>query len=106
MTDDSVPHGPIRLGPMRRFTKAMIFISKKMIRNADRDRDEQDDGGGGEEAEDADVRLPERVQRSLDEPRQQAADPQRDERDVDRHEDDEQRHEELAQRGSGGSRGG
>ena len=29
-----MPHGPIRLGPMRRFTNAMIFISKKMIRNA------------------------------------------------------------------------
>ena len=34
MTDASVPHGPMRLGPMRRLTKAMTFISKKMFMNA------------------------------------------------------------------------
>ena len=29
-----MPQGPIRLGPMRRLTKAMTFISKKMFMNA------------------------------------------------------------------------
>ena len=33
-TDSSVPHGPTRSGPMRRFIKAMTFISRKMFRNA------------------------------------------------------------------------
>ena len=33
-TELSVPHGPIRLGPMRLLMKAITFISMKMITNA------------------------------------------------------------------------
>ena len=33
-TEDRVPHGPVRLGPMREARKAITFISMKMITKA------------------------------------------------------------------------
>ena len=50
-----MPHGPIRLGPMRRFTKAMIFISMKMITKAVGTVNSRIAVAASEEADDVDV---------------------------------------------------
>ena len=74
-----------RLGPTRRFTNAISFISKKMFMNAMGTVMQQDDGRGDDEAEDAHVGA-ERVQAAWTQERQQTADPQQHERHVERHE--------------------